>query len=270
MTNMQELGHPEGHDYVVGSPHLKHRELHDRLVSLVLSSVQDVARRGLPQDLLEIGAGHGGLTTDILAQGGKVVATEMSAPSIQLLERRFGMNPSFLPVSDPDGSLDVLGDERFSAILYASVLHHIPDYLSAVRLACERHLRPGGVLISIQDPLWYPTSGRVTRIVASVAYYWWRLGQGGYLRGLMTVGRRVRGRLDESNPSDMVEYHVIRQGVDQQMLHDQLRATFESVVLTAYWSTQSPLWQRLGELWGLRNTFALVATGYRGIGSAQL
>ena len=218
----------------------------------------------LPREILEVGAGHGGFTEHVLAQGFMVVATEMSGPSVQSLQTRFGMNPSFQVLADPDGSLNVLGGRKLSGILYASVLHHIPDYQSAVRLACMRHLREGGMVVSIQDPLWYPTSGRLTRVAARAAYYWWRLGQGGYMRGLGTITRRVRGVFDESNPSDMVEYHVVRRGVNQHALEGQLAPEFESVFLTAYWSTQSSLWQHLGELCGLRNTFALVAVGYRG------
>ena len=84
-----------------------------------------------------------------------MTGTEMSRPSIEILRERFGINPAFDVAFDPDGSMSGLGDQRFALILYASVLHHIPDYLSAFTLACDRHLLPGGTLLTFQDPLWY-------------------------------------------------------------------------------------------------------------------
>jgi hypothetical protein len=60
----------------------------------------------------------------------------------------------------------------------------------------------------------------------------------------------------------MVEYHVVRDGVDQDSIKRLLQPRFESVTLASYWSTHAPIWQSLGERLGLRNTFAVQAHGH--------
>jgi hypothetical protein len=148
-------------------------------------------------------------------------------------------------------------------ILFASVLHHIPDYMTAVDEAVERHLRPGGSLVSIQDPLWYPRMSPGTKRFADAAYLSWRLTRGNLVRGLKTRLRRRVSGLSEEAPGDAVEYHVVRDGVDDRALATLLEDRFEGVETVSYWSTQGSLQQRVGERLSLLNTFALFATGYR-------
>ena len=38
---------------------------------------------------------------------------------------------------------------------------------------------------------------------------------------------------------------------------------FDRLQLISYWSTQSPLWQRMGEKLGVKNTFAIIGSGFR-------
>ncbi len=261
VTTLQD--NPAKYGAVSGSPHLNHASLNARLVSLCLKGLgtSDAADRS--RDVLEVGAGHGGFTVHVLAAGYSVVATEVSRALVGELEEQFGTNPGFAALYDADGSLNVLNNRRFSGVLYASVLHHIPDYESAIRRVCKRHLLVGGALVTVQDPLWYPSIGRFTRVVSGLAYFAWRIGQGNYLRGLRTRARRAVGQFDVSDPSDTVEYHVVRRGVDERSLELLLSDLFETVTTVRYWSTQSPFWQRLGEMMGLQNTFAFVATEYR-------
>jgi hypothetical protein len=77
------------------------------------------------------------------------------------------------------------------------------------------------------------------------------------------VLRQCRGALDESDPSDMVEYHVVRNGVDESALRALLRPRFAAVRMTTYWSMQGALHQTLGALAGQPNTFGLIAAGRR-------
>jgi hypothetical protein len=53
---------------------------------------------------------------------------------------------------------------------------------------------------------------------------------------------------------------VVRQGVNQDIVHDALASQFKEVRLIRYWSTQSRIWQRLGDIAKAKNTFASVAT----------
>ena len=256
---LQEVVYDAEVDYRVGSPHLAHWTLYDQLTGVLRDHIRGLADRGLPLDVLEIGAGHGGYTEPALAAGCAVTAVEMSRPSLTELTRRFGTNDRFRGLFDPDGRLTGVGDS-FSLALCVSVLHHIPDYSSFVDTVVDR-LVPGGTFLALQDPLWYSRADRPARLLDRSGYYLWRLGQGNAARGLSTLSRRVRGRYDEREPADMVEYHVVRRGVDEQALIERLRPHFGAVELLPYWSNQLSAAQRLGDRLGLRNTFGIVAVG---------
>lgn len=262
MQRLQEAVFGEDTDYRVGSPHLAHWQLRDRLVALLRQVVRDLERREMPLTVLEVGAGHGGYTEAALAAGCWVTATEMSRPSLAILRDHFGTNERFSTIFDRDGSLTAVGVDKFSLILCSSVLHHIPDYLTFVRQTCSRHLTPGGSFLSIQDPLWYPALGTATRTFSRAAYLAWRATRGDYRKGARTLARRARRVYDDEDPSDTVEYHVVRKGVNEHAVVDALRPSFETVILTRYWSTQGRAWQRLGELANLENTFAVEAHGF--------
>lgn len=261
MQRLQELGHGADRDYRVGSPHLNHWPLYDRLTGVLRAAITEVVEAGQPATVLEVGAGHGGYTETALAAGASVTATEMSRPSLARLEERYRSNPRLRTVFDLDGSLDAVGDERFSLVVCSSVLHHIPDYLAFLEGPVLRHLAPGGTFLSFQDPLWYPSVGTVTRKIDRWAHLIWRVGQGNLRVGLASFARRQRGIYDEENPNDMVEYHVIRQGCDHEAIRGLLARHFESVEMTTYWSTASRILQSAGERLDRPNTFLALARG---------
>ena len=259
MQEKQELFYTAERDYRAGSPHLA-PVLYDQLVRILRRVLRDLKAEGLPLSVLEIGAGHGGYTEPALAAGSHVTAVEMSRPSLERLMENFGTNAYFKGVFDPDGTLARAGD-GFSLILYVSVLHHVPDYLQAIDLAISR-LLPGGALLSLQDPIWYPRQSWWSRALNRTGYYAWRLPRGNWSRGAATLIRRSRGMLDEDNPSDMVEYHVVRNGVDEFAIRDLLRTNFQDVRVMPYWSNQSAPVQWVGNWLRLRNTFGILATRY--------
>jgi SAM-dependent methyltransferase len=258
----QEVFYDEQVDYTRGSPHLADLRLRERLVTLTRTAVLGLHDAGLPLDVLEVGAGHGGYTEPMLALGCRVNAVEMSKPSAMALGDRFRSNDRLTAVYDPAGDLHDVGGP-FAMIACVSVLHHIPDYLGFVRDALPR-LVPGGTFFSLQDPLWYARQRGVQRGFTWLAYLSWRVRQGDIRRGVATTARRIRGTYDESNPSDMVEYHVVRDGVDEQALMALLKPRFDEVSLIPYYSTQAPSATRLGERRRWHNTFGIYATGYRG------
>ncbi len=269
MGEIQQAHYGAGTDYRVGSPHLQHWPVYSLLTSLIVDSIAKTSERGLPATVLEVGAGHGGMTEPVLARGCRVTATEMSEASAQTLAARFGANDRLRVVYDSDGSLRALGGQMFSTVLCCSVLHHIPDYLGFLRRSLPRHLSPGGTLITVQDPLRYDRIPALSHRLDRGAYLAWRMAtQGNRRTGLASLGRRLRGAYDESKPGDMIEYHVVRNGVDADALQSWLGQHFDEVRVLRYWSNQSSLAQRLGERLGITNTFALHATGYRG--SAQV
>jgi SAM-dependent methyltransferase len=262
MQRMQESVYRAGFDYRRGSPHLSHIGLYDRLLDHLRQALDHAYARTDADTVLEIGGGHGGFTEPMLAWGYRVTATEMSRPSIEHLQQAYARNPNFSAAFDADGSLSSLGNARYSAIVSVSVLHHIPDYRRAIRQAVADHLTEGGSFISFQDPLWYPGTTRSVRVLVNLAYLSWRLFQGRYGEGLRTRYRRLRGIYDDTTTADTVEYHVVRQGVDQTAIVNDLKADFDECTLITYWSTQSGFWQLVGELADMRNTFGVIASGY--------
>ncbi|MDQ2622340.1 MAG: class I SAM-dependent methyltransferase [Actinomycetota bacterium] len=258
----QEDHYESDYDYRSESPHLKHRHLYEFLMSRVGATAFDAAEQTGQPHVLEVGAGDGAVTERLLALGCEVTGTEMSRHSVEMMRARFGSNERFESTYDPGGDLTPLGDRRFDLILFASVLHHIPDYLNAIDRAVENHLRPGGALISVQDPLWYPRMPKHTLRITSGSYLTWRVSRGKFIRGLKTRMRRRLHGLSEEAPGDAVEYHVVRQGVDEEAVAESLRPRFESVETLPYWSSQGKPQQRLGERLGLANTFALFAKGH--------
>lgn len=184
----------------------------------------------------------------------------MSSASSDLLKRRYSHNPAARVVFDPAGGAPSSMGEQFDLVVCASVLHHIPDYLGAIRDLAEVTAL-GGAFASFQDPLWYPRRTRRALAGDKAAYYFWRVRRGDVGAGISTRVRRIRGEYDESNWRDMVEYHVVRQGCDEAAIASILAEYFSTVVMTPYWSTQSRLMQSIGEWCGAKSTFAALARG---------
>lgn len=249
-------------DYTRGSPHLSNLQLRGRLVGVLRAAVKDTHRTGLPLRVLEVGAGHGGYTETALALGCEVTALEMSQDSLDELLDRYGTNPQLTGVHDPDGALSKVGN-GFALILAVSVLHHIPDYLDFLRNAAQL-LVPGGGILTLQDPLWYERMPTEQHLADRAAFLAWRVRQGNLAVGFASLSRRLRHSLDETKPGDMVEYHVVRSGVDEEGIADELRPHFRQLEMIRYWSNQSRSAQRLGERLGWENTFGISASGYRG------
>lgn len=263
MQALNESFYQEEGELYEQSPHLKHHSIHTVLLGHLHETIGDVCVRGLSPTLLDVGAGTGPFVEPALAAGCAVTATDMSPTAVEKLQARYARNASFASVLDVTGDLREVPD-HFSIILYASVLHHIPDYISALENAL-RHLAPGGTLLTFQDPLWYPSMRRGVRALHTVAYLGWRSTQRrDYISGIRSRLRRTAGRLDPDNPSDMVEYHVVRKGVNHHEIAKVFAPHFESFTVIPYWSTLSRPAQRVGERLGFVSDFAIVAHGYNG------
>ena len=262
VAQAQETTYCEGVDYMTGSPHLSHHRLHCWLVYRMWHLVDAAFLRSGRCRILEVGGGHGTFTAQLVAMGANVTVTEISKPSADVLSRHFRHSRDVRVMHDADGEgiFDLPTD--FDVVLCISVLHHIPDYLQFVR-RLTLLLQAGGALASYQDPDWYPRRSRLDSAVAHGSYFAWRITQGDLLAGARTRIRRLRGSYDESLAADTTEYHVVRQGVNEQALAEFLGTAFGQVELLPYWSTQAAPLQRLGEKLGLCNTFGIEATNRR-------
>ncbi|WP_141309612.1 class I SAM-dependent methyltransferase [Streptomyces spinoverrucosus] len=261
MGELQQCSHDAGHNYAKGSPHILHHSIRDRVVRSIHELVGEILARTGQCRVVEVGAGHGCFTDHLLAAGAEVQVTEMSASSADVLRHRFRHNGKVTVVHDADGEAALSGDP-VDAVVCISVLHHIPDYLGTINRLVGR-ISPGGAFLSFQDPLWYPRRSRLSLALDRGAYFGWRLFQGEPRRGMATCMRRLRGAYDEANPSDMVEYHVVRQGVDEEAIRDRLTASFSAVRLERYWSTQSCLLQAVGDRYFPASNFGILAHGRR-------
>ncbi|MEQ7008240.1 class I SAM-dependent methyltransferase [Actinopolymorpha sp. B17G11] len=260
---LQGKAHGFGYDYDPGSPHLSHLRLKKRLGAEIWSAVdRSFIRKGNCR-VLEIGGGHGTITELAVAAGASVTVTEMSEASAVELRKRFAHNDRVRVIHDRLGDEILKPESTFDVVLCVSVLHHIPDYLGYVKSLVDL-ISPDGDLITFQDPMWYPRRSRRNMAMYWACYFAWRAFQGNLLRGLGTRIRHVRGIRDQRLESDMVEYHVVRQGVDEVALASLVEKQFTSTAVVPYWSTQSGVLQRLGERLSLHSSFALVATGRGG------
>lgn len=261
VEDSQDVSHGDGHDYIVGSPHLRHAALRQRIDERIAGVVRDVKRRQGHCTALEIGAGHGSFTDTVLAAGGSATITEMSKASADYLAEKFCDNSAVRVLYDTDGNAPFRENAQYDVILLISVIHHIPDYLDVITRLCDTVLRTGGAVVTFQDPLWYPRQTRWARALSWGSYFAWRLTQGELRRGLATRWRRLRGNYSETEPSDLVEYHVVRDGVDDSVLHDLFQERFKDVEIDRYFSTQSPRIHAIGEKHLPANTFGILAQG---------
>jgi len=198
-----------------------------------------------------------------VAAGGSPTVTEMSEASYEFLKQKFADSPNVRIIYDADGSAPLRDGARYDVILLISVIHHIPDYIEAVTSLCDEVLRPGGTVVTFQDPLWYPRQTRWALTLSWGSYFIWRVTQGEIKRGLRTRWRRFKGIYDDSEPADLVEYHVVRQGVDDYALRDLFQARFVDVKVDKYFSAISPVLQSVGSKYFPYNMFGIVAHGHK-------
>ncbi len=257
VVRAQDAAHADDFDYRVGSPHLRHDSLRGMIEGRLLRLVTETIAANGACRVLEVGAGHGTFTHCLVDAGATVVVTEASSASARHLERDFAGDPRVEVMYDESGEQCLERDEEWDLVVIISVLHHIPDYLAFLRRV-QTKVSPGGAVFTAQDPMYYPRQSRWSRAVARGAYYTWRVGQGGYVRGLQTRWRRLRGVYDDSNPSDLVEYHVVRQGCDELAIAEVLGVRFD-VAVFSYWSTQSPVLQRWLKPLGVKESFGIEA-----------
>lgn len=245
--------------YVLGSPHLKSacvRKLYESLVVRLFNTAKQHA--GIPR-VLDLGAGEGSATLPFLELGAHVTAVDISESQLASLAEKCGQFSERLQVrQEAISETFKRKQERYEVVVMNSFLHHIPDYLGTIQDALSL-LQPAGQFFSFQDPLRYDTLGRGTRVFSQAAYFSWRVFQGDYARGLKTRIRRARRIYLAGSKEDDAEYHVTRNGVDQESIVDLLRSRGFACEVIRYFSTQSRALQVLGTSLGIENTFAIVA-----------
>lgn len=118
----------------------------DRLYRILAEAIEVSSQTQLshPIRALDYGCGAGNLTRHLLDLGCRVVAADVTPSFAQLVVTTYGseyVTPLILNGID----LHELPDNSFDVVATYSVLHHIPDYLTAIR-EMIRVTRPGGVV----------------------------------------------------------------------------------------------------------------------------
>ncbi len=256
----QNVGHEEGHDYDKGSPHLRHDKLRSMIEERLSRIVSDRRREVGSCKVLEIGGGHGTFTRCLRVAGAQVTVTEASRASADRLLATFASDDGVTVIYDQTGEGILASQEKWDLAVMTAVLHHIPDYLAFLDRLLSL-VATGGTVFTVADPLYYPRMSSVAHRVDRAAYLSWRLFQGDYGRGLATRLRRLRGVYDDDQPSDLVEYHVVREGVDEEAIAEILTPHFGHVEVFRYWASQAPTWQRLGDRTPMLTDFGIEASG---------
>jgi SAM-dependent methyltransferase len=103
---------------------------------------------------LDFGCGSGNLTRHLTGLGMDVTAADVSPEFLRAVRRRLAVRTLRLNGRDLAG----VADDAFDVVAAYSVLHHVPDYIRAVR-ELARVTRPGGVVYidhEANDGFWAP------------------------------------------------------------------------------------------------------------------
>lgn len=261
LANISAYDEKDTKDYIDGAPHIKHtplRFLYGKLAVLIFDKAKMYSE--VPR-VLDLGAGEGSVTLTFLELGARVVAIDISKNQLDTLVKKCEGYGDMLEIrcQDINDAFKIqYKDERYDIIAVNSFLHHVPDYIGMIRKSIPM-LNPKGQFFSFQDPLRYDSLGKPARLFSTSAYFYWRLFQGDILGGLKRRIRRSRGIYLEDSIYDNAEYHVTRNGVDQDAICDLFDENGFVCDIVTYFSTQSRVFQPLGTWLGVKNTFAIRA-----------
>jgi SAM-dependent methyltransferase len=244
--------------YVEVSPHVKYESLR-RLYAQLAGEVFAHARRYSEVPVvLDLGAGEGSATLPFLQLGARVVAVDLSSSQLSELERKCALYKERLEIRHVDIGAALLKDEQYDVVIMNSCLHHIPDYISAIEAGIDK-LTPAGQFFCFQDPIRYDTMSTFSRWFGKISYISWRVFRGDFWGGLSRTLRRARGIYLDDCAADNTEYHVVRNGVDQDAIVKMLSSKGFECRVIRYFSTQGSLFQPIGSALGVQNTFSIIA-----------
>lgn len=102
--------------------------------------------------VLDCGAGTGNLSLKFLDCGWRVTALDISPGMLEVLRAKVRDSHARIETVEADVETYLRGRENaFDLVAFGATLHHLPDYLAALELACKA-LRPGGLLYVTGEP----------------------------------------------------------------------------------------------------------------------
>jgi ubiquinone/menaquinone biosynthesis C-methylase UbiE len=124
---------------------------------------------------LDFGAGIGNITEKLLAMGYRVTAVDISAEMCAALQKKFKLHVESGKLSVVNAPVEEVdfGSDAFELISCYSVLHHLPDYETALRKLCG-FLKKGGFMYLDHEAspyYWEPEPTTLADLVKSVYFH---------------------------------------------------------------------------------------------------
>jgi ubiquinone/menaquinone biosynthesis C-methylase UbiE len=135
------------HDRIAEAYDAKHAEIFNpREQARIEETIDELLSFGqaTTPKVLDYGSGTGNLALKFLRRGCRVTALDISARSLEVLRRKAGAATQLEVCMLRDDRIP-FDDASFEVVATYSVLHHVPDYLSAVA-EMARVLKPGGMI----------------------------------------------------------------------------------------------------------------------------
>jgi ubiquinone/menaquinone biosynthesis C-methylase UbiE len=123
---------------------------------------------------LDVGAGTGNLTSKLLQMGYTVTATDISPEMCAILRKKFyAYIPQKLTVLNSPIEDLAFSEGQFDLITAYSVLHHLPDYISALHTLCS-FLKKGGIIYidhEASPSYWVNEPSMLASIIKGVTFH---------------------------------------------------------------------------------------------------
>lgn len=259
LANMFTYDKDAAKKYIDGAPHIKHAILRNLYAKLLVKVFDYAEKHTETPKVLDLGAGEGEVTLPFLELGASVTAVDISESQLESLCKKAAKHSEKLDVLCEDVNEALKNkSQTYDIVVANSFLHHIPDFLGMIEESLSL-LSASGQFFSFQDPMRYDSIGKFNKKFTDVAYYSWRVMKGDLMGGVKRKLRRNKGVYLEESMHDNAEYHVVRNGVDQEAIEKLLNEKGFDCEIIQYFSTQSGLFQPIGRLLSVKNTFAVIA-----------
>jgi SAM-dependent methyltransferase len=249
--------------YLSGAFHLCQQSVCSLWQELCEKALAHVVSQGRESqwEVLDLGAGEGSATKYWLVLGARVTAIDISQNRLeQLVEacKDFKDRVTALEGEVVDIVRHLKSQGRhYDVVSACAFLHHLPNYLGLLEEASEL-ARPGGQILTFEDPLWRPRLPLLCKVVSDAAYISWRLGRPDVVGGACRWLRRKMGYFSTC-AADEVEYHAVRLGLDERKICALLTSKGFACNLFFYFSTPGRWQQNFGERLGVVNRFGVRA-----------